>query len=124
MHWRPQGGFVRHAPRKVTCDKGKNVHRILIVFVLTAATMLFIFNSADWYANKSALPRFCEKPVQTVAIVEEILTSPTPGEGKERRPYIVAAKLIFLVPRKEDEPMPDYLLRLRDRISNSCGVEF
>ena len=86
--------------------------------------MLFIFNSADWYANKSALPRFCENPTQTVAIVEEIMTSPTPGEGKERRPYIIAAKLIFLVPREEDEPMSDYLGRLRSRISESCGVSF
>ena len=100
------------------------MHRILIVFVLTAVVMLFIFNSADWYANKSALPRFCENPAQTVAIVEEIMTSPTPGEGKERRPYIIAAKLIFLVPRKEDEPMADYLPRLRSRISESCGVAF
>ena len=100
------------------------MHRILIVFVLTAAVMLFIFNSADWYANKSALPRFCENPTQTVAIVEEIMTSPTPGEGKERRPYIIAAKLIFLVPREEDEPMSDYLRRLRSRISESCGVSF
>ena len=101
-----------------------DMHRILIVFALTAAVMLFIFNSADWYANKSALPRFCEKPTQTVAIVKEILTSPTPGEGKERRPYIIAAKLIFLVPREEDEPMADYLARLRSRISQSCGVAF
>lgn len=100
------------------------MHRILVVFALTAVVMLFIFNSAEWYANKSALPRFCEKPAQTVAIVEEILSNPTPGEGKERRPYIIAAKLIFLVPREEGEPMPDYLTRLRSRISDSCGVAF
>lgn len=100
------------------------MHRILIVFGLTTAVMLFIFNSADWYANKSALPRFCENPAQAVAIVEKIMTSPTPTEGKKRRPYIIAAKLIFLVPREQDEVMPDYLVRLRNRISQSCGVRF
>jgi len=100
------------------------MHRILIVFGLTTAVMLFIFNSADWYANKSALPRFCENPLQAVTIVEEILTSPTPGEGEKRRPYIIAAKLIFLVPREQGETMPDYLERLKSRISQSCGVAF
>lgn len=100
------------------------MHRVLIVFGLTTAVMLFIFNSADWYANKSALPRFCENPGQAVAIVEEILTSPNPGQGEKRRPYIIAAKLIFLVPREANEPMPDYLVRLRSRISQTCGVAF
>lgn len=100
------------------------MHRILIVFGLTTAVMLFIFNSADWYANKSALPRFCENPSQAVAIVEKIMTIPTPTGGEKRRPYIIAAKLIFLVPRERDEAMPDYLVRLRRRISQSCGVAF
>ncbi|MCF6315417.1 MAG: hypothetical protein L3J30_03825 [Marinosulfonomonas sp.] len=100
------------------------MHRILIVFGLTTAVMLFIFNSADWYANNAALPRYCDDPGQAAAIVEEILTSPTPGEGEKRRPYIVAAKLIFLVPQEEGETMPDYLERLKRRISQSCGVAF
>jgi len=100
------------------------MHRILIVFGLTTLVMLFIFNSADWYANESALPRYCENPAQAVAIVEEILTSPTPGEGEKRRPYIIAAKLIFLVPQEQGETMPAYLDRLRSRISQSCGVVF
>lgn len=98
--------------------------RVLIVFVTTATLMLFIFNSADWYATNAALPRYCEKPVKTVEIVKEILTSPTPSEGKEKRPYIVAAKLIFLVPQSDSETLDDYLLRLRQRISEICGVRF
>jgi len=98
--------------------------RIVIVFALTAASMLFIFNSADWYAKNSALPRYCANPQQSVEIVREILTSDTPGEGKERRPYIVAAKLIFLVPQEQGETMQAYMTRLRHRISQSCGVTF
>ena len=100
------------------------MNRILIVFVVTAALMLFIFNSADWYATNAALPRYCEKPAETVEIVQEILTSPTPSEGKEKRPYIVAAKLIFLVPQSDGEPLDDYLYRLRRRISEICGVQY
>lgn len=100
------------------------MRRILVVFALTAATMLFIFNSADWYAQNAALPRYCEDPHQAVEIVREILTSDMPGDGKERRPYIIAAKLIFLVPQEEGEAMDVYISRLRSKISQSCGVVF
>ena len=100
------------------------MNKILVVFVVTAGLMLFIFDSADWYASNAALPRYCEKPEETVAIVHEILTSATPSAGKEKRPYIVAAKLIFLVPQLEGEPLDDYLFRLRQKISEVCGVRF
>ena len=100
------------------------MHRVIIVFALTTAVMLFIFNSADWYANEAALPRYCDDPGRAVEIVQEIMTSPTPGQGEKRRPYIVAAKLIFLVPQEKGEAMPDYMQRLRSRISQSCGVVF
>lgn len=100
------------------------MHRIVIVFALTAVVMLFIFNSADWYAKNAALPRYCANPSQTVEIVREIMTSATPGEGKKRRPYIVAAKLIFLVPQEESEALEAYMTRLRQRISQACGVAF
>lgn len=100
------------------------MRRILIVFALTGGIMLFIFNSADWYAKNAALPRYCENPQQSVEIVREILTSAAPGEGKARRPYVVAAKLIFLVPQEEGEVMEAYMRRLRHRISQVCGVAF
>ncbi len=100
------------------------MRRIVIVFAITAAVMLFIFHGADWYATNAALPRYCADPQGNVDIVEEILTSKTPGDGKKKRPYIVAAKLIFLVPRTEDEPLQDYLTRLRARIAQTCGVAF
>jgi len=100
------------------------MRRIVVVFALTAAAMLFIFHSADWYATNAALPRYCENPQLNIDIVREILTSRTPGDGKKKRPYIVAAKLIFLVPQTEAEPLEDYLKRLRGKIAQACGVAF
>ncbi len=100
------------------------MRRILAVFAITAFTMLFIFHSADWYANNSALPRYCGNPQQTVEIVREIITSNTPGEGRKRRPYIIAAKLIFLIPQEVDEPLDTYITRLRQRISQACGTAY
>ncbi|MFT7592749.1 MAG: hypothetical protein ACI8R4_000056, partial [Paracoccaceae bacterium] len=35
-----------------------------------------------------------------------------------------AAKLIFLVPQQEDEALDAYMARLRQQISQACGVAF
>jgi hypothetical protein len=58
------------------------MRRILAVFLLTSVAMLLIFDAAEWYAESSALPRYCENPAETVAHVREILTDPAPGAGK------------------------------------------
>ena len=100
------------------------MRRILVVFCLTAAAMLLIFDAAEWYADTSALPRYCENPTNTVEHVREILSNATPMEGKPKRPYVVAAKLIFLVPREDAEPIQSYLERLRRRISESCRISY
>jgi hypothetical protein len=100
------------------------MRRILAVFFITGAAMVLIFDAAQWYADNSALPRYCENPAGTVEHVREILSSATPLGEKSKRPYVVAAKLIFLVPRQEAEPLHTYLARLRRRISETCRVSY
>ena len=100
------------------------MRRILAVFIFTAVTMLLTFNGAQWYANNAALPRYCENPAQAAAQVREILTDPAPGTGKPKRSYVVAAKLIFLVPREDSEPLQSYLDRVQARIAEKCGAYY
>jgi hypothetical protein len=97
------------------------MRRILLVFFLTLAVMLLIFDGAEWYAENSALPRYCGNPADAVAHVREILADPALGDGKLTRHYVVAAKLIFLVPREDAEPLQSYLERVQARISEKCG---
>ena len=92
------------------------------VFLAITGAMWLIFNSAQWYADHAALPRYCDDPHTTVQLVGQILTSKTPVEDDNRRPYVIAAKLIFLVPRGDNEPLQSYLGRLRGRISQTCGT--
>lgn len=86
--------------------------------------MVLIFDAAEWYTDNSALPRYCADPAETVARVREILAGPGPAADESRRPYVVAAKLIFMVPRQEAEALPAYLARLRGRISETCGEAY
>ncbi len=100
------------------------MRRILVVFLFTSVTMLLIFDAAEWYADNSALPRYCENPADAVEHVREILSSAAPMDEKSKRPYVVAAKLIFLVPREDTEQMQSYLSRLRRRISETCRSSY
>jgi len=68
------------------------------------------------------MPRYCEDPVQTLERVRRLLTEQKPADDDfdARRPYIVAAKLLFLVPRTGDEESETYLLRVRQHLERQC----
>jgi len=97
---------------------------LLTVFFLAGLVMLGAFRFAGWYADNSAIPRYCADPRATIGYVREILTSDTPAGDRKRRPYLVAAKLIFLVPRQDGEAEQDYLDRLLVRITETCGTAY
>lgn len=95
---------------------------IVAVFSIAAGALILIFSGAGWYADTTALPRYCDAPAATISRVGNILRDETPDELKSKRDYIVAAKLIFLVPQESNEPLTAYLGRLRARIENTCRV--
>lgn len=100
------------------------MRRIIIVFAVTTAVMLFVFQGADWYANSSSIPRYCSDPDGTLERVHKILIDEEPVGGDPKREYIIAAKLIFLVPQEEGEAIDSYLPRVRERIMESCGEAY
>ena len=91
------------------------------VFVVAAVALLGVFRGAEWYADHVAVPRYCADPAAAVARVGRILSVPRPAGNGATRPYIVAAKLIHLVPQRAGEATPAYLARLRDEIERRCA---
>lgn len=91
-----------------------------IFFILLI--MLFISQAIQWYSTSVTLPRFCDDPQQALHHLQKIISQRTPtGDTREaRRPYIIAAKLIYLVPQKSNESDADYLLRVRSTLSRMC----
>lgn len=98
--------------------------RLLVVFAFTALAMIFVFRFAGWYADTAALPRYCENPRATIGYVNDILTRESPIGDAKRRPYLVAAKLIFLVPQQDGETNQEYLDRLLVTISEKCATPY
>jgi len=98
------------------------LQRIALIFVVTALAMWLIFGAAQWYADNSSLPRYCNEPAVAIEHVRKILTFPQAAASKNKRPYAVAAKLLFLIPRLDGETVQNYLDRLRRRIDETCRV--
>ena len=94
--------------------------RIATGFIVLGGLLVLTFQAAQWYADNSLLPRYCENPERHLALVRQILNGDTPSGETSRRPYIIAAKIIYLVPRGPAEPMAAYLRRARMRIDDTC----
>jgi len=82
--------------------------------------LLGISGAAQWYSRNVTLPRYCEDPAGVLTRVQRLLTEAQPAGTGDRKPYIIAARLTFLVPRGSDEPLPVYLERLQRHIDQQC----
>jgi len=97
------------------------VFRLAVVFGAVAVVLLLLFRFAAWRADGELLFRYCDRPEAHLARVERLLTESEPAGEDARRPYIIAAKLIYLIPQDDGEPNEDYLKRLGQRIRAACG---
>ena len=91
--------------------------RLVAVILLI---LLAISAAAQWYARNVTLPRYCKDPIQTLTHVRQLLTEQRPAGDGDRKPYIIAARLTFLIPRQPDEPLARYLDRLQRHIDQQC----
>lgn len=90
----------------------------LIIGVLGLSIAIGI--AASWYGERVALPRYCAQPESALTRLRALISDPRPAGEMPRRPYLVAAKLLFLVPRHGNEPLEDYLARVRGRLEAQC----
>jgi hypothetical protein len=89
--------------------------------MVTSVALTGVFAAADWYAGNVSMQRYCDDRERTLVLVERILTEARPAGEQRTRPYVVAAKLLYLAPQWPQEPQSDYLTRLAKRIEATCG---
>ncbi len=93
----------------------------LQVIVPVLLLMLSVSFAARWYSQQVSLPRYCENPEQTLMYLQKIITETRPAGEQSRRPYIIAAKLIFLLPRESNETDQAYIKRVKQYLRKQCG---
>jgi hypothetical protein len=89
-------------------------------FAAVALALLAVFQGAEWYADQVSMPRYCADPDAAIERLHEILSQSQPVSDGSMRPYVVAAKLLYLIPQDEGEADEAYLARLRLRIAETC----
>lgn len=52
--------------------------------------------------------------------VRRLLTETEPAGTGDRKPYIIAARLTFLIPRASEESLKEYMSRLQRHIDQQC----
>jgi len=87
----------------------------LVAILLVAIALL-----ARQYTVDVSLPRYCADPGRALEYLEQVITERRPAGDGARRPYLIAAKLLFLVPRQPDEPVAVYLDRVAIHIEGVC----
>ncbi len=94
--------------------------RPLRMILVILALLLFISFAAQWYGRNITMPRYCEDPVGVIERVRKVLTNTKPAGDGDRKPYIIAARLTFLLPRESDEQLDPYIERLQRHIDQQC----
>jgi hypothetical protein len=89
---------------------------VLVILVI----LLGISGAAQWYSRHVTMPRYCEDPGSILERVHRLLTEQEPAGDGDRKPYIIAARLTFLIPRESDETIDHYLGRLQRHIEQQC----
>ncbi|MFQ5564659.1 MAG: hypothetical protein ACE5FO_13945 [Parvularculaceae bacterium] len=94
--------------------------RPLRVILAVLGAMLTVSAYANWYAASVSVRRYCKNPEQTLSLLESVVTKNSPAGDSSRRPYLIAAKLLYLIPQEEGETMADYQARLRRELIERC----
>ena len=100
--------------------KDKPPFRPMKMVLVVLLIVLGISGAAQWYSSNITLPRYCNNPVQVLEHVRRLLTEREPAGDGERKPYIIAARLTFLIPRESNEGLEEYLNRLKQHIDTQC----
>jgi len=90
------------------------------MIIIVALSVLGVAGMSNWYSNNVSMPRYCDTPEQTVFYLQELLTKERPAGDESRRPYLIAAKLLFILPKGGDETLDAYLQRVRLHIAQQC----
>lgn len=94
----------------------KPVRLVLFVLLIIIGLSQFV----QWYSVNVSLPRYCENPQQSLQYLKKIMTEKTPAGDEQRRPYLIAAKLVYLLPQQNNETMDAYLDRVRQHLFKVC----
>ncbi len=105
---------VRENPTQSTFNPLKIIIPVLL-------SLLLISLMAQYYARQISLPRYCNNPQEALQSLNTLLEDESKIDNSQRRRYMVAAKILFLHPKQNDESTTDYLNRVKFLLMSECS---
>lgn len=91
----------------------------LILVVLGIFLLISFWTNS--YTEENSLHRYCDISDETMEYLYKVLTEKEPAGDQPRRPYLIAAKLIFLIPQQSGETLENYIPRVKSTIDQQCN---
>ncbi|MCW8884469.1 MAG: hypothetical protein OQK12_04320 [Motiliproteus sp.] len=106
-------------PQPLQTDGNKGFNPLPLV-VVVIALFLLISLWTNSYTETNSIQRYCGVSDETIGYLGKVLTKKEPAGEEARRPYLIAAKLIFLIPQKSGESIDNYVARVKATIDSQC----
>jgi len=99
------------------------------LFIAGITVLILLVNLlADYRANNDLILRLCQNRTEVLANVQKLLRSQSKdpkgiktSDIKATRDDMIAAKLLFIVPRHGQETIDQYLLRTQLYLTGKCN---
>jgi hypothetical protein len=98
----------------------RNNFNPLPILLVVLVILLLVSVMHQNHTKEVSIPRYCENTTQTLQHLEAVLTKARPAGDETRRPYLIAAKLLYLLPQQADETIVDYLNRVALYLKRHC----
>lgn len=103
-----------------TAQTGKRGFRPFLAVSVIIIVSVLISRWAVWYGNEVSIPRYCAEPERAVESLRAVMDGVEPTDTGSRREAMVAAKLLFLLPRESGETVQSYFSRVRLQLELRC----
>ena len=108
-----------HVPSESVREGKRGFRPFLAVSVVIVVSVL-ISRWAVWYGNEVSIPRYCAEPERAVESLRAAMEGVATTDAGSRREAMVAAKILFLIPRESGETAQSYFSRVRLQLELRC----
>lgn len=120
MHSHQLDSTTEPASPATATGETKGEFRPLVIVGIILLASFGISRWAVWYGDEISIPRYCSEPQAAIESLRSVLSDDAAKDRQGRRTAMVAAKIMFLIPRESGESVDDYLGRATLELGYRC----
>ncbi len=98
-------------PEPLESEPLKSEFRPVRLVVFVCILIFALSRWISWYSEEVSMPRYCENPAQALSYLQKVINNEQPAGNEPRKPYLIAAKILYIIPQQSNEETEAYLNR-------------